>query len=221
MAIVTIDFDGTLYQGNSFKAMFHIGQKKFSSKQWVIVAAGLLKALASGAVQGKTKFRHDFFKAFAKTFKGKTTAELNDFFQELVNFSKEDIHESLVQQIRDHQRKGDTVIVLSGALEPFLKAFTKELLLDVHILSTELLFNEKGLCTGEIGRIINGDAKVEKLNEWIEQQHLTEASTKEIWAYADSESDIPLLNFVTHPIVVNPKEDMIKIAQQNKWAIFA
>ncbi|WP_064094083.1 HAD-IB family hydrolase [Rossellomorea aquimaris] len=221
MAIVTVDFDGTLYQGNSFKIMLQIGKKRFTKKQWAIVAGGLVKAAAIGSVRGKNRFRHEFFKSFAKAFKGKTDKDLEEFFQELVDFGREDIHQTLVHKIREHQKDGDTVILLSGALQPFLKIFTKDLKLDVHVLSTELLFNEKGHCTGELGPIINGNVKVEKLLQWIEeQQHLTHHS-KEIWAYADSESDIPLLKYVTHPIVVNPREDMVKIAEQNEWSIFA
>ncbi|WP_335873057.1 HAD family hydrolase [Bacillus sp. 2205SS5-2] len=222
MAIVTVDFDGTLYQGNSFKTMFQIGKKRFKTKQWTVVAGGLVKASALGVVKGKNTFRHEFFKAFAKTFKGKTNAELEDFFQELVNFGRDDIHHNLVRKIREHQKNGDTVILLSGALQPFLKAFTKDLKLDAHVISTELLFTKNGHCKGELGQIINGEVKVEKLTKWIkEQQYVSEETTEEIWAYADSESDIPLLNHVTHPIVVNPKEDMMKIAEQNKWSIFA
>ncbi|WP_223702379.1 HAD family hydrolase [Sutcliffiella deserti] len=221
MAIVTVDFDGTLYQGNSFKAMFQIGKERFTTKQWATVAAGLVKASAGGLLKGKNKFRHDFFRAFAKTFKGKTTEELDLFFQELVNFGKAEVHQNLVLKIREHQDKGDTVIVLSGALQPFLKAFIKDLQLDVHVLSTELLFNREGLCTGEIGQIVNGDIKVKKLQEWMLQQHISVNSTKEIWAYADSASDIPLLHYVSNPILVNPKEDMVKIAEQNQWSIFA
>lgn len=221
MAIVTVDFDGTLYQGNSFKVMFQVGKKQFTLKQWGTVFGGMVKAAAIGLVRGKNAFRHQFFKAFAMTFRGKTTSELDVYFQELVNVGKADVHENLVLQIQEHQKNGDTVILLSGALHPFLKAFTKELQLDVHIISTELLFDQKNLCTGEIGQIINGDEKVNKLQEWLDEKSIMDQSSTEIWAYADSESDIPLLHFVTHPVVVNPKDDMKKIAKQNKWTIFA
>ncbi len=42
-----------------------------------------------------------------------------------------------------------------------------------------------------------------------------------IWAYADSESDIPLLEFVHYPVVVNPKADLKTVAFQRKWPILA
>jgi HAD superfamily hydrolase (TIGR01490 family) len=221
LAIVTVDFDGTLYQGNSFKAMFEIGKKRFTAKEWFMVASGLVRATAVGLTEGKLRFQHEFFKAFARTFESQTSAELDLFFQELVELGKEEVHQELVYKIREHQRKGDTIIVLSGALQPFLKAFTTYLDLDVKIISTELLFDQAGHCTGEIGEIVNGDVKVQRLKAWIEEQPNLNLVSHEIWAYADSESDIPLLNYVTHPMVVNPKTDMLKIAEQNNWPIFA
>ncbi|MCA1063945.1 HAD family hydrolase [Rossellomorea sp. AcN35-11] len=222
MAIVTVDFDGTLYQGNSFTIMMEMGKKRFTIKQWAVVGNGLVKAAAVGAVKGKNRFRHDFFKAFARAFKGNTDEELEQFFRELVKRGKKDVHGDLVETIREHQRNGDTVVLLSGALQPFLKLFAQELQLDVHILSTELECDEDGICTGELGQIVNGRIKVERLLQWIDSNQHSEAHhASEIWAYADSESDIPLLHYATHPILVNPKEDMIKVAEQNKWAIFA
>ncbi|MRG86088.1 HAD family hydrolase [Salinibacillus xinjiangensis] len=219
MAIVTVDFDGTLYQGNSFKVMFQAGKKTFGLKQWGVVFTGMLKSLWLGLIRGKNALRLQFFKAFAKTFKGKTTEELEDFFQELVHIGKEEVNRGLVQTIKEHQRNGDTIILLSGALHPFLEAFAKELQLDVHIISTELKLDSSGLCTGEVGQIINGDEKVRQVEKWLEKAELNH--TNEIWAYADSESDIPLLNYVEHPIVVNPNQDMKLIAKKNKWPIFA
>ncbi|WP_226035114.1 HAD family hydrolase [Aquibacillus saliphilus] len=221
MAVVTVDFDGTLYQGNSFKVMFQIGKKRFTMKEWGVLFVGLIKSLGLGLVKGKNAFKHQFFKAFAKTFKGKTSTELDVFFQDLVNIGKKDVHQDLLLQIQKHQENGDTVIMVSGALHPFLEAFTKELQLDVHVISTELLFDQDSLCTGEIGVIINGEEKVTKVQQWVEQEKSLSDQPMEIWAYADSESDIPLLNYVNYPIVVNPDHEMKVIADRNKWPIFA
>ncbi|MDG5789839.1 HAD family hydrolase [Evansella sp. AB-P1] len=220
MAIVTVDFDGTLYQGNSFKVMFLAAKKEFTIKEWTIVFVGLIKAGITRIVKGKNAFRLQFFKSFAKSFKGKTEEELESFFKAIVDNGRDEIHHGLVQKINGHKRQGHTVILLSGALEPFLKAFIKEVNLDVHIISTELFVDGNGVCTGEVGTIINGEEKVKRVQQWIQSQSDGERKL-EIWAYADSESDIPLLQFVEHPVVVNPNEDMKIIAEENKWPIFA
>ncbi|MEQ6389052.1 HAD family hydrolase [Bacillaceae bacterium S4-13-58] len=219
---MTVDFDGTLYQGNSFKAMFQAGKEKFTKKQWFQFGSSLAKASFIGLAKGKTAFRHEFFKAFARTFEGMTNAELDEFFKELVELGMKEVHLNLVNQVRQHQEAGDTVLILSGTLQPFLRLFVKELDLDVHVISTELLFDENGKCTGEIGIIINGQEKVNKIRAWMDEISSNEGQELgEIWAYADSESDIPLLDFVHRPVVVNPGPNMKKVAEEKQWPIFA
>lgn len=224
MGVVTVDFDGTLYQGNSFKVMFQAANKSFGIKQWAVVGGGIVKATVAGLIKGKNAFRMHFFKAFAKSFKGMTDNELEDFFKRLVAMGKEDAHHGLIHKIRDHQRQGDHIIVLSGALDPFLKAFTKEVDLDVHIISTQLKIDENGVCTGNIGAIVNGDEKVNHVREWIDYQkqlgNLTKSEAEETWAYADSVSDVPLFRFVKYPFVVNPDDSMKKVAGKQGWPLF-
>lgn len=222
MAVVTVDFDGTLFKGSSFKTMWRVAQKEFTRKQWAVVSAGLTKAAALGAVKGKNAFRIQFFRAFAKGFKGKNRKELNRFFTRLVNVGKREVNPKIVQKIKEHQEDGDEVIVLSGALTPFLEVFTKEFDLNVDIISTELLFNENGVCSG-VGTVINGREKVTKVQDWIQDAmrdgKITKEAAAEIWAYADSKSDIPLFEFADHPVVVNPGHTMKEIAGRKNWPV--
>lgn len=220
LQLVTVDFDGTLFQGDSFKLMFQAGTKKFSIRGWSTVLSGSISALYLRATNGKDAFRSKFFKSFAETFKGKTKEELNNFFQLLIEMGKDQINQQLVDQILYHQKSGHQVIILSGALQPFLDALTRRLRLDVITIGTELKYDENGICTGETSHLLNGDLKVKAVTDWLknEQIHLDEV---EMWAYADSESDIPLLRFVQHPILVNPKNDAIReIAKENHWPLF-
>ncbi|PYZ95047.1 HAD-IB family hydrolase [Salipaludibacillus keqinensis] len=224
MAVVTVDFDGTLYRGNSFKAMFQVAKREFTVKDWFIVGQGLVRSVVLGVLKGKQALRHTFFKSFAKSFKDKTEEELEQFFQSLVLEGIAEVHHELISKIRQHQLNGDQVVVLSGALHPFLQAFIKELNLDVHVISTELLFDDKGFCTGEIGTIVNGKEKVRRIVDWLGQNPAAangaNGSLEELWAYADSEHDLPLLEFVNQPIVVNPNDDMLQIAKEKNWPIF-
>lgn len=218
MTIVTVDFDGTLYQGNSFNVMFSMAKREFTMTEWLVVGTGLVKAVTAGVSKGKNAFRLQFFQAFAKAFKGKTKAELDLFFQKLVETGKKDVHHQLITKIKEHQQLGHTVILLSGALEPFLTAFSREMDLDVHIISTKLKYDQNGICTGEISKIVNGEEKVKEVRKWISKN--TANDPQEIWAYADSESDIPLFEIANYPFVVNPDNTMKKIAKRNDWPVF-
>src|SRR5699024_5677258 len=126
-----------------------------------------------------------------RAFKGKTTEELDRFFHKLVDIGRNEVHDGLIHKISEHQQNGDTVVILSGALMPFLRAFTKEMGLDVHIISTELQFDGDGVCTGNIGPVVNGKEKVARVKNWLDE-HGHVPDKEDVWAYADSDSDIPL-----------------------------
>src|SRR5690625_135666 len=222
MAVVTVDFDGTLFKGSSFKVMWRVATKEFTRKQWAVVSSGLIKAAFLGSVKGKNAFRMQFFRAFAKGFRGESKQKLDGFFQRLVNIGKREVTEDLVKKIKEHHQNGDAVIVLSGALKTFLEVFIKEVCLDVHIISTEVLFDEHDICTN-VSTVINGQEKVKKVQAWIDDAvkngGITAAGANEIWAYADSKSDIPLFEFAYFPIVVNPKGTMKEIAVKNNCPV--
>ncbi|WP_188207713.1 HAD family hydrolase [Alkalibacillus aidingensis] len=220
MAVVTVDFDGTLYQGNSFKVMFQVARKEYGIKEWIVVGSGLLRSMFVGVFKGKEAFKHQFFHSFVRSFKGKSQEELASFFGELAREDLGRVNRPLVEKIKQHQSYGDDVVVLSGALMPFLKAFVKEIELEnVETIGTQLVFDEDGICPGKMGRIVNGEEKVNQLHKWL-KQHYKEQATETLYAYADSESDAPLLDLVDHPIVVNPGERMQKLATQKSWPVF-
>lgn len=219
LQLVTVDFDGTLFQGDSFKLMFQAGRKEFGIREWTTVLIGTAQALFLGITRGKHALRIHFFQAFAKTFKGKTEEELASFFDELIAAGRNQINEPLVHKIKEHQDSGKQVIILSGALKPFLDALIEKLGLTVTTIGTELLFDQDGRCTGATGPVINGEEKVRAVANWLEKLQLDPEET-EIWAYADSESDIPLLHFVDKPIIVNPKDGMREVAKAKQWPIF-
>jgi phosphoserine phosphatase len=39
------------------------------------------------------------------------------------------------------------------------------------------------------------------------------------WAYADHGSDLGLLQSVGHPVAVNPKPELLEVAQRSGWPI--
>jgi phosphoserine phosphatase len=41
----------------------------------------------------------------------------------------------------------------------------------------------------------------------------------ESWAYSDSESDLPMLRVVGHPVAVNPDAELARIAREEGWEI--
>ncbi|HZW49113.1 MAG TPA: HAD family hydrolase [Bacillota bacterium] len=217
MSIVTVDFDGTLYQHNSVMAMLKAGRKAFTLKQWILIVMNFLNGSVNRTRGNKMDFRVVLLKSFFYQMKGKSMDEMHDFFESIAISGRQSINYDLVSRIAKHLENGDRVIILSGALQPFLEEFIRQLDMRADAIGTSLLYDERGICTGEIGRLNHGVDKVNKLKLWIKEN---DASGESIWAYADSESDISLLEFADKAVVVQPSNAMKKIAESKGWEIF-
>lgn len=115
--------------------------------------------------------------------------------------------------IQQHKDQGHITIIIS-ATNRFVTQPIAELLKVEHLLSTEPEI-KNGQYTGQyIGTPTFQEGKIKALNEWMadNEQHL-EGS----YFYSDSINDLPLLNKVSHPIVVNPDEKLTQVAQKNNW----
>src|SRR5690625_5521892 len=55
VTVITVDFDGTLYKGNSFNAMFQLAQKEFTIKEWLVVGQGVVISAFAGLLKGRER----------------------------------------------------------------------------------------------------------------------------------------------------------------------
>ena len=217
MSIVTVDFDGTLYRHNSIMDMLKAGGKAFTLKQWCYIVMNFLTGSVNRTREDKIDLHVVLLKAFFGQMKGKNTDEMHAFFESIIKAGHTNINYDLVSRITKHLENGDRVVILSGALQPFLEVFIQQLDIRADVIGTSLLYDERGICTGEIGKLVHGIDKVNKMKLWIKEN---DASGESIWAYADSESDIPLLEFADKAVVVQPSTAMKKIAESKGWEIF-
>ena len=61
--------------------------------------------------------------------------------------------------------------------------------------------------------------KVVRVNHWLAGQHQRLDDFDASYFYSDSINDLPLLEVVTHPVVTNPSESLLAVAQQRNWPV--
>ena len=77
-----------------------------------------------------------------------------------------------------------------------------------------------GRYTGKIlGTPSFKQGKVVRVNDWLAEQRQRLDDFDESYFYSDSINDLPLLEVVTHPIVTNPSESLLAVAQQRDWPV--
>lgn len=112
-----------------------------------------------------------------------------------------------------HKSQGDTLAIITATNRFVTGPIAKRLGID-HLLATEPEVID-GQITGKlIGTPCFQGGKITHLNQWLKTQHL---SLKDSWFYSDSLNDLPLLELVDNPVVVDGDDKLQAIAQQRHW----
>ena len=116
-----------------------------------------------------------------------------------------------------HKDAGHPTIVLTTSSQYVSEAACDVFEMDAS-LAAGLVMDEQGLLTGELdGPLCYGDGKVIRAEQWAKEADI---NLDESYFYSDSYSDIPMLERVGHPRVVNPDFRLRKIAAKRGWPIF-
>lgn len=125
------------------------------------------------------------------------------------------LYEPAVQRLQSHLRRGDTVVLLSGTLEPIALAMAKALSVQ-HVRAT--------VCRQRDGRYLGGPPRVHPFGAAkleLAAQFAAEigADLRDASAYGDSRHDLALLEAVGDPVAVQPDAPLLETARGNRWDI--
>ena len=119
--------------------------------------------------------------------------------------------------LQRHRDAGDFLLIIT-ATNRFVTEPIAGLLEVDHLLATEPEIKD-GHYTGKvIGIPCFQQGKVERLRQWMDQSNHTLENS---WFYSDSHNDLPLLEKVTHPVAVDPDEQLSHHAQQKGWSVIS
>ncbi|MAZ43761.1 MAG: HAD-IB family hydrolase [Legionellales bacterium] len=126
------------------------------------------------------------------------------------------IYPEAMTLIEHHKKMGDTCLVITAALTFLSRHISYHFPIDFHIGSDVHLCPKGGLTLEAKGVPSFQEGKVQRLLEWLDDKDHSLAGSH---FYSDSSNDIPLLEFVEHPIVVNPDARLKERALAKGWPI--
>lgn len=98
---------------------------------------------------------------------------------------------------------------------PIARAFGIE-----HLLATEPEQDGQGRFTGRVAGIpCFREGKVSRVQAWLAGLDHAAGDFDERWFYSDSANDLPLLEWATHPVAVDPDDRLRAVATQRGWPI--
>jgi HAD superfamily hydrolase (TIGR01490 family) len=161
--------------------------------------------------------RSRFNRVFYRDYRGLSAADIDrlagDCFQDVIHprcFAQG------VECVREHQRQGRTVVLVTGSLDFIMRPLAE--VLDVKEVLAASLAVHDGRFTGELATppVCDGE-KARRIRRFAEEQGI---DLSQSYAYGDSIADLAMLEIVGFPQVVNPDRRLSALAQARNWPIY-
>ncbi len=209
-SVVFFDVDGTLIKGNINSMIIWELYKMRLASGVLLLRAGFWYVLWK---VGAYSDLHVIAKKGARELAGISREKMNTALDAIF---KKRIHKKIyregVECIKEHQKNGHDVILLSSSFEPFVERVGIFLGLS-EVIATRLRTRE-GVYTGDIDGDVVGGNKHKIVEAWRARRNPTA-----IYAYTDQYQDVPLLEIVSNPIAVNPDFRLRTFAKRRRWPI--
>ncbi|MGB0941334.1 MAG: HAD family hydrolase [Marinomonas sp.] len=123
------------------------------------------------------------------------------------------MQEKALKLVREHKEKGHFLMIITATNEFVTGPISQYFGMD-HLIAPMPEIKE-GRYTGKVTGIPSfQEGKVTRLNAWLKETgHTLEGS----YFYSDSHNDLPLLELVSQPIVVDGDDKLSQLAEQRNW----
>ncbi len=125
------------------------------------------------------------------------------------------IYAEAADLIEEHRAAGRMVVIVSASPSEIVEPLGRYLDVD-RVIASEAEVDDEGRYSGEMAFYAYGPYKAEAMRELAERAGIDLA---ESYAYSDSATDIPMLEAVGHPVVVNPDRALARWADDKGWEV--
>jgi HAD superfamily hydrolase (TIGR01490 family) len=208
------DLDKTLMEGSSAlhfgRAAYRAGmvsRRQLAGDAW----ANLRFRLHGSTDQGTDELRERILDAIA----GQRVVDLSRMGPDVLTGILPLIYREVLEEAYAHQDAGRPVYIVTAASQELAEVLAQVLVLDGGIgMRSEV---RDGVYTGKpAGPFTYREGKAVAIRELAEREGI---DLTESYAYSDSESDLPMMRAVGHPVAVNPDRTLERVAREEGWRI--
>lgn len=214
MALVIYDMDDTLLASDCSRLWIHymIACGWAEADQMIEAEIRLNQAYINGTLD-----MHEYLSVQLEPMQNMSMRALEPSIAEFVEeWIKPHISDAAYQNVQQHQMRGDACLVISASVEFLVKPIAK--LLGIEEAIGIKIKTESGRLTSRAEGILSyQEGKILRLQEWMAD---TEHTLVDSWFYSDSHNDLPLLELVDHPVVINGDQRLLEIAKNRNWPTY-
>ena len=211
--LAVFDLENTLIASNVVASYAWLATRRLDSADRVRFTARTLAEVPRLMALDR-RDRSDFLRYFYRRFEGAPANRIHDDCDEMLSdlilaksFPKG------IRRVREHREAGHVTLLITGALD-FVVAPLRPLF--DHIIAAEMGTRD-GAYDGRLTAVPpTGEARYQVLCDFASDHGL---DLRESVAYADSTSDLPMLEAVGFPVAVNPETKLSALARRRGWLI--
>ncbi|MDB4977476.1 MAG: Phosphoserine phosphatase [Myxococcaceae bacterium] len=206
------DVDRTLVTVNTAR-LYVRWQMQKRDASWLdyVRVTGALMQYVSGTLQPERAARHAF-----ETVRGTSEAKMRE---ECLGWYARVVRPCISrhgrEEVRRRRSEGHTCAILSASTPYLTEPLAEELGID-HVLCTRLEVNDGVFTGGWEAPLCYGEGKVARASRWALQHDIDLARSS---FYTDSISDLPMLEAVGSPRVVNPDPRLWLVAARRRYPV--
>src|SRR5436190_5720653 len=213
-AAAFFDLDKTLMEGSS---AFHFARASYNAGQ--LSRGQLARDIRDNVrfrLQGSTDEATDALrKRVYEAIAGHRVVDLQRLTPQVLAGILPRIYPQMLEVAYRHQDAGRKVYIVTAASNEIAELLAHVLVFDGGIGTRSEV--RDGVYTGQpAGPFTYRDGKAEAIRDVADREGI---DLSESWAYSDSESDLPMLRVVGHPVAVNPDAELARVAREEGWEI--
>ncbi|HEX2699201.1 MAG TPA: HAD-IB family hydrolase [Acidimicrobiales bacterium] len=212
--IAAFDLENTLIASNVVESYSWLATRHLPADERMRFVLRTLKE-APTLLALDRRDRGDFLRHFYRRYEGASRRQVDaDTWHMFSDLILRKAFPAGIRRVREHRALGHRTLLITGALdfaiEPLRPLFD-------DIVCAKLGTDADGRLTGELlAGPPTGEARALVMARYAEAEGL---SLTESVAYADSASDLPMLEAVGHPVAVNPEAKLATIARKRGWHV--
>ena len=213
VTLAVFDVEGTIVASNVLESYLWLRLSETDGpariREVAAVAARLPRLLGA-----ERRDRGEFLRSFYRLYKGVSVEEVAALADDVIGeMLLRRLAPAAVRRIREHRAAGHRVVLVTGSLD-FIITPLRPLADEIVAARIE---DRDGVYTGDLIRPpLTGEARASWLVGYARSHGADLASC---YAYADSMSDLPMLEAAGRPVAVNPDVALTRIARARRWPI--
>jgi alcohol-forming fatty acyl-CoA reductase len=208
------DMDGTLLSSNVIETYLWVRLRELDGGER-LAELGRIASKVPNLVQAERRSRSEFLRGIYREYDGARLADLDAVVDaHLTSHVLSRLSPDAVRRIREHRAAGHHTVLITGAIRPLTRPLAP--LFD-HIEAADLAVDARGVCTGFLAASpLVGESRAAWMRSYAEDNGIDMAAS---YGYADSHSDLPLLEAVGNPVAVRPDVPLYRHARRSHWDV--